>query len=497
MARSAPGTSTWPSFAEALLDAVVIGTGFGGLGAALTLAEAGADVLVLERLNYPGGCAGSFTRDGATFDAGATVAAGLGEGQLFRQWLDRLGLSVDAEVLSPAVELRTPGSSLVVPSDRDAFARQLASMPGAPAGIEAFFATQGRVADALWPLFADPSLLPPLSASMLARHVGRAGSYLPVLGAFGRTVEAVMRRHGVEGFAPLRLAIDAGLQITVQTSAAEADAAFGLSALDFWFREPTHVKGGMGHLADALVEGIRQLGGRVSFSDRAKGLRRERERWIVSHRRGETAADVVVANLLPEALRDLTEAPLPSLDPLQDEVERSWGAAAWFAVVEGELPAEAFHWQLVADPEAPLIAGNHLLASVSGADERRAGPGQRVMTASTHLPMPATPEDVAAVQAAMRHTLASLAPELRIVHALPASPRTYARFVGRPGGFVGGPPRVPSLANVRGAFPGAVAPGLYLVGDSVFPGQSTLATAVGGHRVATLALRATSGPRTG
>jgi phytoene dehydrogenase-like protein len=111
------------------------------------------------------------------------------------------------------------------------------------------------------------------------------------------------------------------------------------------------------------------------------------------------------------------------------------------------------------------------------------------MTASTHLSMPATKADVERVQARMRDTLAALAPEVRVVHALPASPRTYAKFVGRPGGYVGGPPRVPSLANVTGAFPGAVAPGLYLVGDSVFPGQSTLATAVGGHRVAAVALR--------
>ena len=51
------------------MDAIIIGSGFGGLGAALTLAQAGLDVLVLETLNYPGGCAGTFVRDGAHFDA--------------------------------------------------------------------------------------------------------------------------------------------------------------------------------------------------------------------------------------------------------------------------------------------------------------------------------------------------------------------------------------------------------------------------------------------
>ena len=36
-------------------DALVIGAGFGGLGAALTLASAGARVGLVEALTYPGG----------------------------------------------------------------------------------------------------------------------------------------------------------------------------------------------------------------------------------------------------------------------------------------------------------------------------------------------------------------------------------------------------------------------------------------------------------
>jgi phytoene dehydrogenase-like protein len=49
---------------------------------------------------------------------------------------------------------------------------------------------------------------------------------------------------------------------------------------------------------------------------------------------------------------------------------------------------------------------------------------------------------------------------------------------------VGGVPRRAGLHNYEGIWPAPVAPGLYLVGDSVFPGQSTLATAIGGQRVA-------------
>jgi phytoene desaturase len=53
--------------------AVVIGSGFGGLAAAVRLRAMGWRVTVLEALDQPGGRARVFRRDGFTFDAGPTV----------------------------------------------------------------------------------------------------------------------------------------------------------------------------------------------------------------------------------------------------------------------------------------------------------------------------------------------------------------------------------------------------------------------------------------
>ena len=49
---------------------------------------------------------------------------------------------------------------------------------------------------------------------------------------------------------------------------------------------------------------------------------------------------------------------------------------------------------------------------------------------------------------------------------------------------MGGVPRRAGLGNHESLWPSPVLPDLYLVGDSVFPGQSTLAATVGGARVA-------------
>lgn len=54
-------------------QAVVIGSGFGGLAAAIRLLARGYRVTVLERLDQPGGRASVFRQDGFTFDVGPTI----------------------------------------------------------------------------------------------------------------------------------------------------------------------------------------------------------------------------------------------------------------------------------------------------------------------------------------------------------------------------------------------------------------------------------------
>lgn len=60
-------------------DAIVIGSGIGGLVAATQLAVKGARVLVLEKYVIPGGSSGFYQRDGYTFDVGSSVMFGFSD----------------------------------------------------------------------------------------------------------------------------------------------------------------------------------------------------------------------------------------------------------------------------------------------------------------------------------------------------------------------------------------------------------------------------------
>ncbi|MCB9779477.1 MAG: FAD-dependent oxidoreductase [Alphaproteobacteria bacterium] len=494
-------------------DAVVVGAGFGGMGAALALAEAGARVALCEALAYPGGCASTFEKTVATdagparyrFEAGATLFSGFGPGQLMAQLVDRHGLDVQIDLLDPLVQLRTPTLSLDTPADRGALLRTFQALPGAPVdALARFFALQQRTADTLWALFDDEALLPPLSAAAVGTHLQRSPRYLPLVGLVGRPLARIVARHGLADFAPLRTWLDAVCQITLQTDSASVDAAFALGAMDYFFRGTGHVRGGIGVLADALCGAIERAGGTVLLAHRVRRVARDGTGWRVDARGRTLHADVLVCNQLPQdarALAGLAPGDAPALDRLARRVEGGWGACMLYLAVDGtDLPEHAHHLELVDDPDAAFVEGNHVFASVSDARETgRAPPGQRTVTVSTHLSaevLRATPDAergarVAAVQDRMRATLARLAPELwqaRRVE-LPASPRTFARFTRRSLGLVGGPPRVAGADAVTALlqhdlWPAPAAPGLYLVGDSVFPGQSTLATTLGGRRTA-------------
>jgi phytoene dehydrogenase-like protein len=141
-----------------------------------------------------------------------------------------------------------------------------------------------------------------------------------------------------------------------------------------------------------------------------------------------------------------------------------------------------------------LGEGNSIFLSLSLPDDAvRAPQGHRALTVSTHTrlgpwwkllesdrPAYEARKDVYTerVLRAAETALPGLRSAAKLV--MPGTPVSFQRFTGRSHGWVGGFPQT-SLFRTWGPRLGR---GLWLVGDSIFPGQSVLATALGGARVA-------------
>jgi phytoene desaturase len=123
------------------LHAVVIGSGFGGLAAAIRLGARGYRVTVLERLDAPGGRAYVFRQDGFTFDAGPTIitAPFLLE-ELWQLCGRRFADDIDLRPISPFYRIRfDDGETFEYTGDADAMRAEVARFsPGDVAGYERF-----------------------------------------------------------------------------------------------------------------------------------------------------------------------------------------------------------------------------------------------------------------------------------------------------------------------------------------------------------------------
>ncbi|MCX8024915.1 MAG: NAD(P)/FAD-dependent oxidoreductase [Thermanaerothrix sp.] len=476
---------------------LVIGAGMGGLTAAALLLKAGWRVIVLEAQTYPGGCAGTFFHRGYRFDAGATLAGGFDLEGPHTRLAEILGLTWPVEAVDPAWVVHLDGQQIYQWTARETWREERARH--FPEG-EPFWRTQERLAEVAWTISQRHFPWPPLDLSdgiALARVATPAVVRVAPL-AF-KSVTYLFPRSASSR---LRVFTDAQLLISAQTTARLANALYGSAALDLPRRGVRYVRGGMGELAKTLVTWIRAHGGEVHYRHPVEQVvvRQGRAVAAVTKAGAIFEADLILANMTPWSLSRLLYGTLPA--QLRHEVRRrppTWGAFTLYVGVRAEAlpPTAPTHHQVIRDPTAPLGEGNSVFISVSPAeDPTRAPAGMRAITLSTHTAVvPWWHLDPEAYlrrrELYTQHLLEALEVVFPGIKAaidlcLPGTPRTFAFYTRRWQGMVGGFPQT-SLWQMRGPQTGV--PNLWLVGDSVFPGQSTAGVILGAVRVAAHVLR--------
>lgn len=272
------------------LRAAVIGSGFGGLAAAIRLATAGLRVTLFEARDQPGGRAYVYRLDGYTFDAGPTViTAPHCIEELFHIAGRRMEDYVELLPVTPFYRLHwtADGTSFDYDGDRAHMMEQIRALrPDDVDGYERFAAYARRVFDAGYtklahtpfPRFSDMIRVAPRLATLRADR--------SVYSTVAKYVKDERVREALS-FHTLLVGGNPFETSSIYTLIHHLEREWGV-----WFP-----RGGTGALVGALVRLFRELGGELRLSSPVRGIRAfDGAHLVTTDARCDERFDLVVSN---------------------------------------------------------------------------------------------------------------------------------------------------------------------------------------------------------
>lgn len=238
------------------VDAVVIGSGAGGLAAATALARAGQKVIVFEQHYLPGGWCHSFPMGGYRWSPGVHYLGELGPGGMARRIYEGLGMGRDLafyEICPDAFDrIAIAGERFDLCAGRERLIDRLSSrFPGEAPGIRAYFETISRIGSEMSLLLeADgpiAALKIPFAAPAFARWGLRSASAL---------IEHHVRDPRLRGVLGAQ-AGDHGLPPS------KAPAAIHAAVVGHYIDGGYYPRGGAHSLPRAFIRALRRAGGAI------------------------------------------------------------------------------------------------------------------------------------------------------------------------------------------------------------------------------------------
>lgn len=470
----------------------------GGMSAAAMLASDGYKVLVLEAAHALGGCSSSFYRKGYWFESGATTLIGFDEHQPLRKLESATGIEIPKVELNPSMQVHLNGDVITRYRESRPWIEEAQRVFGKGRAQKQFWELALKLSDIVWKASERNPLFPPRSPKEWLRlAINNNPRDLWALPYALKSVADVLKESGIDT-PPFRKFIDEQLMITAQSKADDTPFLFGAPALTYTNYSNYYVPGGLIHMVETIANYVKDKGGELRTKEAVNQILKKEGQYRIISSKNTYSAPLVVSNIPVWNMAELTTGEMRNyFSEEAEQYDEAWGAITLGMVTTDTYPEDLpLHHQLHLEQGETIShtqSGSVFVSMSHTRDEMRSKEGHRVLNISCHtetdswFSMNGGYED--RKREVEKEIIAILRTKLpgfqkaEIINVFSATPVTWQKWVYRKRGRVGGIPQSMSRSLLDWTPASPPFKGLYLCGDTVFPGQGIPGVTLSGINV--------------